>query len=70
MENPIKMDDLGVPLFLETPIYDLYYLEQIVSWTVKLLEVVSQLLRSEAVSQNKLQNWDSKTVLWMFSGPP
>ena len=23
MENPIKMDDLGVPLFLETPIYQL-----------------------------------------------
>ena len=22
MDNPIKMDDLGVPLFLETPIYD------------------------------------------------
>ena len=22
MENPIKMDDLGVSLFLETPIYD------------------------------------------------
>ena len=22
MENPIKMDDLGVPLFLETPICD------------------------------------------------
>ena len=21
MENPIEMDDLGVPLFLETPIY-------------------------------------------------
>ena len=21
MENPIRMDDLGVPLFLETPIY-------------------------------------------------
>ena len=21
MENPIKMDDLGVPLFMETPIY-------------------------------------------------
>ncbi len=21
MENPITMDDLGVPLFLETPIY-------------------------------------------------
>ena len=23
MENPIKMDDLGVPLFLETPMYQL-----------------------------------------------
>ena len=23
MENPIKMDDLGVPLFLETPIYEI-----------------------------------------------
>ena len=23
MENPIKMDDLGVPLFLETPIYQM-----------------------------------------------
>ena len=22
MENPIEMDDLGVPLFLETPIYN------------------------------------------------
>ena len=22
MENPIKMDDLGVPLFLEIPIYN------------------------------------------------
>ena len=22
MENPIKMDDLGVPLFLETPIWE------------------------------------------------
>ena len=24
MENPIKMDDLGVPLFLETPIWTCY----------------------------------------------
>ena len=24
LENPIKIDDLGVPLFLETPIYILY----------------------------------------------
>ena len=26
MENPIKMDDLGVPLFLETPIYVYIYI--------------------------------------------
>ena len=25
MENPIKMDDLGVPSFLETPIYYEYW---------------------------------------------
>ena len=25
MENPIKMDDLGVPLFTETPIYNLLF---------------------------------------------
>ena len=24
IENPVKMDDLGVPLFLETPIYCTY----------------------------------------------
>ena len=24
MENPIKIDDLGVPLFLETPIYNFF----------------------------------------------
>ena len=27
MENPIKMDDLGVPLFLETPIYKYVHFE-------------------------------------------
>ena len=25
MENPIKMDDLGVPLFVETPTYRDYH---------------------------------------------
>ncbi len=25
MENPIKMDDLGVPLFLETPIVSMFF---------------------------------------------
>ena len=27
MKNPIKMDDLGVPLFLETPIYLYTYVQ-------------------------------------------
>ena len=30
MENPIEMDDLGIPLFLETPIY------HIISYTRKM----------------------------------
>ena len=28
MEHPIKMDDLGVPLFLETPIYTVLNLKK------------------------------------------
>ena len=33
MENPIKMDDLGVPPFSETPIYWLYYIHIYIHWT-------------------------------------
>ena len=32
MENPIKMDDLGVPLFLETPM--LFLLQESVDLTI------------------------------------
>ena len=32
MEHPIKMDDLGVPLFLETPIYMLKLLVLDIHW--------------------------------------
>ena len=32
MENPFKMDDLGVPLFLETPIY--IYIEHLLCISV------------------------------------
>ena len=35
MENPIKMDDLGVPLFLETPKYNIP-----VPWMLWIYEVV------------------------------
>ena len=41
MENPIKMDDLGVPLFLETLIYRQWvYLQQ--HWKVKVLRRIPQ----------------------------
>ena len=29
-EHPIKMDDLGVPLFLETPIYNCFFMAHLV----------------------------------------
>jgi len=31
MENPIKMDDLGIPLFLETPIWGAGFLKMFLS---------------------------------------
>ena len=37
MENPIKMDDLGVPLFLETPIY-IYNTSTVTQSIIKTLE--------------------------------
>jgi len=33
MENPIEMDDLGVPLFSETSIYIYIYMNQMEAWT-------------------------------------
>jgi len=27
METPIKMDDLGIPLFLEPPIHEMFFFE-------------------------------------------
>ena len=29
MENPLKVDDLGIPLFLETPIYNTWWVKPI-----------------------------------------
>ena len=38
MENPIKMDDLGVPLFLETPMYWYFYLD--ISYIMNILKAI------------------------------
>ena len=65
MENPIKMDDLGVPLFLETPIF----------LTQKCFEHFEALRFQYVnyVSQNKgddscLHFWDSKFNMLIFQG--
>ena len=42
MENPIKMDDLGVPLFLETPIYIYIYI--FVNMCVSIIATIHDLL--------------------------
>ncbi len=43
MENPIKIDDLGVPLFLETPILSFKMTEE-VAYTLSSLSVHSRLI--------------------------
>ena len=44
MENPIKMGDLGVPLFFETPICYHSDLALFLSWNSKLLWTENSLL--------------------------
>ena len=42
MENPIKMDDLGVTLFLETPICSIYKLHQYSLYHINILNYIYQ----------------------------
>ena len=57
MEKPIKMDDLGVPLFLETPI-----------WLLKgRWEVVQSEQSSKKASVVKEQTRKKEFSLWMAS---
>ena len=53
MENPIKMDDLGVPLFLETPIW-LCYVASLLSTKKCVFVVVEQ----PAPSKTELHRMD------------
>ena len=48
IENPIKMDDLGVPLFLETPIYLIIYLIELAF--TDMLEKYGEVLKCSNVS--------------------
>ena len=43
MENPIKMDDLGVPLFLETPtcVWGVFLIWKVGVWATELLDQLS-----------------------------
>ena len=40
MENPIKLDDLGVPLFSETPIYVMHFpdTKKIFGWSSRVFQ--------------------------------
>ena len=48
VENPIKMDDLGVPLFLETPIY-------IYTYTYRRIVVCDSVLRGSLKNNHNAQ---------------
>ena len=55
MENPIEMDDLGVPLFLETPIYTLAHL--LTSSEIKHeQDQMQQALGNKALSKSMVKN--------------
>ena len=63
MENPIKMDDLGVALFLETPIYIYIYIKLMISSfpsgkpTTQAVHVsASPIMRSQAGSTGRIGN--------------
>ena len=43
--NPIKMDDLGVPLFLETPMWDDIKLNGLMCWGVRFAVITNTLLK-------------------------
>ena len=59
MENPIKMDDLGVPLFLETPIYEVAMLgfgclqDCILDYSCRFLWVLKRIATARANHEDK-----------------
>ena len=60
MENPIKMDDLGVPLFLETPIS---------AMSQMLCTCPSSILRYiRCAAKRSAMDWKAKATLMAFLG--
>ena len=50
MENPIKMDDLGVPLFLETPTYIyIYNVDSFLHTIVATLQLMSKMYQTASL---------------------
>ena len=64
MENPIKMDDLGIPLFLETPMSTS---KQTMSRQPHLKHFfkkeAGKTSRFDAEQQKPLVGWDSRIIL-------
>ena len=60
MENPIKMDELGVPLFLETPIWNenisllLAFWSQFMIWDLKPKTGRKKMKTSAQIPENEL----------------
>ena len=65
MKNPIKMDDLGVPLFLETSISDRSYLCPCVN--LKLAsEHLDEATRTAAATAREVSPWPRRPSLVIF----
>ena len=58
-ENPIKMDDLGVPLFLETPIWTIFVLGNFLLFFSTFEKCVCNILVTVKMNMDMLQkrNW-------------
>ena len=61
MENPIKMDDLGVPLLLETPIYfQLFSYHYIMQLGISEMREPGQIWKSKTFRQRKTSDLGNK----------
>ena len=78
MDNPIKMDDLGVPLFLETPIFpfpELGYVSSDLSacFSIRETEIIGENGEQHAVGKetSSLHHKDhvGKLLIVQVSGP-
>ena len=66
MENPIKMDDLGVPLFSETSIYFLWQFGS--SFCLRIFTKFFQLAEVKMPHNNDCVFWDGRSCVGLIDG--